>query len=88
MHVNAKSYVNKGNIYTTPLSVVKLYQELFQMDLLLFVKLRYEELVFGGQMMLTFLGRKNEDVYKGDLNHLCGLLVLSIQSQSLVQKIQ
>jgi len=66
--------------------VVKLYQQLFQMDLLLFLKLRYEELVFGGQMVLTFLGRKNEDVYKGDLNHLCGLLALSIQS--LVQKVQ
>ncbi|WVZ80385.1 hypothetical protein U9M48_027860 [Paspalum notatum var. saurae] len=80
---NAKTYLNEGNIYiakTTPLSVVKLYQDQFQMDLLLFLKLRYEQLVLGGQMVLTFLGRKSEDVYKGDLNHLCGLLAQSIQS--------
>ncbi|CAN6201465.1 unnamed protein product [Urochloa humidicola] len=83
LDVNAKTYLNKGNIYiakTTPLSVVKLYQELFQTDLLLFLKLRHEELVSGGQMVLTFLGRKSEDVYKGDLNHLCGLLTQSVQS--------
>jgi hypothetical protein len=62
--------------------VVKLYQELFETDLLLFLKLRHA----GGQMVLTFLGRKNEDVYKGDLNHACGLLAQSIKS--LVHKAQ
>ncbi|OEL19143.1 hypothetical protein BAE44_0019837 [Dichanthelium oligosanthes] len=89
LDVNAKTYPNKGNIYiakTTPLSVVEVYQELFQMDLLLFLKLRHEELVFGGQMVLTFLGRKNEDVYEGDMNHLWGLLAQSVQS--LVHKVQ
>ncbi|WVZ80048.1 LOW QUALITY PROTEIN: hypothetical protein U9M48_027562 [Paspalum notatum var. saurae] len=81
LDVNSKTYLNKGNIYiakTTPLSVVKLYQDQFQMDLLLFLRLRYEELVLGGNMVLTFLGRKNEDVYGGDLNHLSGLLAQSI----------
>ncbi|CAL5038781.1 unnamed protein product [Urochloa decumbens] len=92
LDVNAKTDLNKGNIYiakTTPFSVVKLYQELFQTDLLLFLKLRHEELVSGGQMVLTFLGRKSEDVYKGDLNHLCGLLAQSVQSlvsKGLVQE--
>jgi hypothetical protein len=74
--------INEGNIYianNTPPYVVKLYQELFQNDLLLFLKLRYEELVVGGQMLLIFLGRKNEDAYNGDLNHVYGLLAQSIQ---------
>jgi hypothetical protein len=59
--------------------VVKLFQDQFRKDFSLFLKLRHEELVFGGQMVLTFLGRKNEDVYSGDLNHLFGLLSESLQ---------
>jgi hypothetical protein len=35
----------------------------FQNDFLLFLKLGYEELVVGGQMLLIFVGRKNEDAY-------------------------
>jgi hypothetical protein len=79
---------NKRNIYiakATPLSVVRLYQEQFQKDLMLFLELRYEELVVGGQMVLTFLGRKEEDVYSGNLNYLCELLAHSLQS--LVEKV-
>ncbi|CAL5043539.1 unnamed protein product [Urochloa decumbens] len=74
---------NKGNIYiakATPLPVVKLYQEQFQKDLMLFLELRYDELVVGGQMVLTFLGRKEEDVYGGNLNYLSELLAQSLWS--------
>ncbi|CAN6208040.1 unnamed protein product [Urochloa humidicola] len=78
---------NEGNIYiarTTPPSVVKIYQEQFQNDLMLFLELRYKELAFGGHMVLTFLGRKNEDVYSGNMNYLYELLAQSLQS--LVEK--
>ncbi|KAK1678464.1 hypothetical protein QYE76_039312 [Lolium multiflorum] len=88
-----KEYVNEGNIYidqTTPPGVVELYRQQFQKDMLLFLKSRYEELVLGGQMVLTFLGRKYEDVYNnGYLNHPWGLLARSLQSlveEGLVEK--
>lgn len=88
----AKEYFNEENIYitkTTSLPVVKLFQEQFKKDFCLFLKLRHEELVFGGQMVLAFLGRKNEDVFSGDLNHVFGLLAQSLQSlvaKGLVEK--
>lgn len=88
-----KEYLNEGNIYidqTTPSGVVELYRQQFQKDMLLFLKSRYEELVLGGQMVLTFLGRKYEDVYNnGYLNHPWGLLARALQSlvkEGLVDK--
>jgi hypothetical protein len=77
-------YLNEENMYITQKKkspvVVKLFQEQFRKDFSQFLRLRHEVIVFGGQMVLTFLGRKNEDVYGGDLNHLCGLLSESLQS--------
>ncbi|KAK3132074.1 hypothetical protein QOZ80_6AG0515400 [Eleusine coracana subsp. coracana] len=88
-----KTSQDEGDIYitqTSSSSVVKLYQEQFKKDFSLFLRLRYEELVFGGQMVLTFIGRKNEDVLSGDSNHhLYGLLAQSLQSlvdEGLLQK--
>ncbi|WVZ81767.1 hypothetical protein U9M48_029109 [Paspalum notatum var. saurae] len=79
-----KTCLDKGEIYITKTvspSIVKLFQQLFQKDLSLFLKLRYEELVFGGQMVLTFIGRKHEDVFCGESNHhFYGLLAQSLQS--------
>ncbi|RCV21057.1 hypothetical protein SETIT_4G106900v2 [Setaria italica] len=78
-----KTLKDKGDIYitkTTSPSIVKLFQQQFQKDFSLFLKLRYEELVFGGQIILTFIGRKYEDVFSGESNHLYGLLAQSLQS--------
>ena len=60
--------------------VVKKYQARFYKDFSLFLKLRYVELVYGGQMVLVFCGRKDEDVYNGDLNQLFGLVARSLQN--------
>ncbi|CAL0311484.1 unnamed protein product [Lupinus luteus] len=55
---------NKGNIYmakTSPTNVMKAYYAQFERDFSLFLKCRAEELVEGGYMVLTFLGRRNDD---------------------------
>ncbi|KAK7262885.1 hypothetical protein RJT34_30466 [Clitoria ternatea] len=55
---------NKGNIYigsTSPSNVVKAYYEQFQRDFSLFLRCRAEELVEGGRMVLTILGRRRDD---------------------------
>jgi len=36
--------------------------------------------VYGGKMVLIFLGREDEDAYNGDLNKLFGLVARSLQS--------
>ncbi|XP_006349443.1 salicylate carboxymethyltransferase-like [Solanum tuberosum] len=55
---------NKGNIYvasTSPPSVVKAYYEQYERDFVNFLKYRSKELADGGCMILTILGKKNED---------------------------
>ncbi|XP_075105112.1 salicylate carboxymethyltransferase-like isoform X1 [Nicotiana tabacum] len=55
---------NKGNIHvasTSPLDVIEAYCEQYERDFVNFLKLRSIELVKGGRMVLTVMGRKNED---------------------------
>ena len=75
--------LNEGNIYiweATPPSVVKLYRKQFQEDFSLFLKLRHKELASNGQMVLAFLGRKNQDVLRGEVSYMWGLLAQALQS--------
>uniref|UniRef100_A0ACD5UJW4 Uncharacterized protein n=1 Tax=Avena sativa TaxID=4498 RepID=A0ACD5UJW4_AVESA len=79
-----KEHLNEGNIYiakTTPAGTTELYRQQFQEDMILFLKLRHEELVLGGQMVLTFTVRKHEDIYnKGYLSNPMELLSPALQS--------
>jgi hypothetical protein len=83
-----ETYLNEANIYigkTTPPAVVKLFQEQFLKDFRLFLTLRYKELVGGGRMVLTFLGRKTEEMLMhGEVGSMWELLAKALQS--LVQK--
>ncbi|XP_039771810.1 anthranilate O-methyltransferase 2-like [Panicum virgatum] len=75
--------LNEGNIYiweATPPSVVKLYRKHCQEDFSLFLKLRHKELASNGQMVLSFLGRKSQDVLRGEVSYMWGLLAQALQS--------
>ncbi|KHN00521.1 Salicylate O-methyltransferase [Glycine soja] len=55
---------NKGNIYigsTSPSNVPRAYYEQFQKDFSVFLKCRAEEIVEGGRMVLTVMGRRSGD---------------------------
>ncbi|KAJ0237527.1 Jasmonate O-methyltransferase [Hirschfeldia incana] len=55
---------NKGKIYiskTSPKSAHKAYALQFQTDFSVFLRSRSEELVTGGRMILSFLGRSSQD---------------------------
>ena len=48
--------------------MVKLYRKQFQEDFSLVLKLRHKELASNGQMVLSFLGRKSQDVLRGEVS--------------------
>ena len=77
---------NKGNIYigkTSPPLVGKLYQEQFRRDFSHFLKLRSDELVPCGQMVISFLGRNKMDIFDGEWSIIWGLLAESLDSMVL-----
>ncbi|XP_057976662.1 salicylate carboxymethyltransferase-like [Malania oleifera] len=85
---------NKGNIYmarTSPAGVLKAYYEQFKRDFSEFLKCRAEELVEGGRMVLTFLGRKSEDPSSKEGCYIWELLALALNqmvSEGLVEEEQ
>uniref|UniRef100_A0A0E0BHE1 SAM dependent carboxyl methyltransferase n=1 Tax=Oryza glumipatula TaxID=40148 RepID=A0A0E0BHE1_9ORYZ len=81
------STMNKGNIYigvTTPPLEAKLYLDQFEKDFSRFLQFRCIELVSGGQMVLTFLGRKSNDVVHGGGMMNISIELLSQAVQTLV----
>eukprot|EP00257_Ricinus_communis_P006342 XP_002521540.2 salicylate carboxymethyltransferase [Ricinus communis] len=70
---------NDGNIYMasdSPPSVLQAYYRQFQKDFSMFLKCRSEELVPGGRMVLTFLGRRSEDPASKECCYIWKLLAM------------
>ncbi|KAI5647604.1 hypothetical protein M9H77_33609 [Catharanthus roseus] len=84
--------VNKGNIYlsrTSPAGVVKAYLKQFQRDFSTFLKCRAEELVPGGAMVLTLLGRRSHDHSSKESGYIYELLSMAINqlvSEGLIEE--
>ncbi|KAM7263664.1 hypothetical protein ACFE04_001347 [Oxalis oulophora] len=73
--------VNKGNVNfgrTSPPEVFQAYLKQFQKDLHLFLSLRSEEMVSGGQMVLTFTGRSMIDPSNIDCCYVWEMLTKSL----------
>ncbi|KAJ1411042.1 SAM dependent carboxyl methyltransferase, partial [Sesbania bispinosa] len=85
---------NKGNIYispTSPSNVVNAYYEQFQRDFSVFLKCRAEELVEGGQMVLTFLGRRSDDPCSKECCYIWELMATALSdmvSQGIIKEEQ
>ncbi|KAI3461936.1 hypothetical protein Pfo_018599 [Paulownia fortunei] len=74
--------MNKENIYmasTSPVIVINAYYEQFQRDFSTFLKCRSEEVVGGGRMVLTILGRKSENACSKECCYIWELLALSLK---------
>ncbi|KAL0290591.1 UNVERIFIED_CONTAM: Salicylate carboxymethyltransferase [Sesamum angustifolium] len=84
--------MNRANIYiasTTPASVINAYYEQFQRDFSTFLRCRSEEVVDGGKMVLTLLGRQSESASSKECCYIWELLALSLKemvSQGLIEE--
>ena len=68
---------NKGNAFigsSTPKTVLEAYYTQFHKDFSVFLKCRAEEMVCGGRMVLTIIGRTNEDPCSEDYCYVWGFL--------------
>ena len=63
---------------TSPPSVLRAYYEQFQRDFSMFLKCRAEELVAGGGMVLTILGRRNEDPSSKECCYIWELMAMAL----------
>lgn len=73
---------NKENIYIgskSPVKVITAYYDQFRKDFTAFLKCRSEEVVAGGGMVLTILGRKSENAVTKECCYIWELLALSLK---------
>ncbi|XP_057790230.1 salicylate carboxymethyltransferase-like [Salvia miltiorrhiza] len=74
--------MNKGNVYIgseSPVSVSEAYYAQFRSDFQTFLKCRSEEVVVGGRMVLTILGRKTETAASKECCYIWELLALALK---------
>lgn len=82
--------MNKDDIYIatkSPVNVIDAYYEQFQRDFSTFLKCRSEEVVGGGRMVLTILGRKSENASSKECCYIWELLALSLKEMVLEVRI-
>ncbi|KAF8018275.1 hypothetical protein BT93_H3236 [Corymbia citriodora subsp. variegata] len=83
---------NKGNIYiarSSPASVIRAFYEQFQRDFSTFLDCRGQELVVGGRMVLTILGRRSDDPSSDECCHHVNLLATVLNemvSEGLIEE--
>ncbi|KAF3446349.1 hypothetical protein FNV43_RR11528 [Rhamnella rubrinervis] len=89
---DAKTALNKGKLYiskSSPQIVLEAYSLQFQKDFSMFLKCRSEELVSGGRMVLSFIGRSASDPTTDDSCYHWELLaqaLMSMVSEGLVEE--
>lgn len=83
---------NKGNIYiakSSPPRVIRAYYEQFQRDFSMFLECRGQELVMGGRMVLTLLGRRSDDPSSKECCSIWELLAIALNqmvSEGLIEE--
>jgi jasmonate O-methyltransferase len=68
---------------TSPANVLTAYYNQFQRDFSLFLKCRADELIEGGRMMLTFLGRKSDIMYSKECCYIWELMAVALNDMVL-----
>ncbi|KAL3730760.1 hypothetical protein ACJRO7_027743 [Eucalyptus globulus] len=88
-----ESSLNKGHIYlarASPKSVHEAYLDLFMRDMTLFLKSRSEELVPGGRMMFTMIGRDMSvnlpEDQVANLWELLGMTISDMVQEGLIEE--
>ncbi|XP_030459929.1 S-adenosyl-L-methionine:benzoic acid/salicylic acid carboxyl methyltransferase 3-like [Syzygium oleosum] len=83
---------NKGNIYmarSSPPKVLRAYYEQFQRDFSTFLECRGQELVMGGRMVLTLVGRRSDDPSSKECCYIWELLAIALNemvSEGLIEE--
>ena len=78
-------HLNKGKIYiskTSPEFVVKAYLRQFKRDMLAFLRSRAVEVVAGGTMVLSFMGRTSPDASAEVGSHQWELLAHALMAMA------